>query len=546
MKRITICVLLILFLLTTKQYAQWEWYNPIPNTNGMRSTQILSDSVFIILDTHGNVFKTEDNGSSFNNITVYSDAFYPLIMKFTSINKGWFIGLLDYDKTILVSTNDGCKSYNLELEGNLTSIFFLNEYIGWIADSDTIYFTNNGGKNWEQLGNIESNFVKMYFLDNETGYAIAWGSWGYNAIYKTTDGGYNWTKIHNGEPVENYESIYFINDSLGYVCGSKSLGTTRGIIVNTSDGGNDWNLQEIYDYHNIYSIKFISESVGFFNGYGFGDGKWNVGISKTIDAGEVWNKVVTIPDDKNEFLVGELDIFENKKIVTVFGNNSIILSSEDSGNSWNALTKNIFKELIGNENQNFKSICFPTENVGFLSTEKAIFKTVDAGLNWSLIKESNLNHISACDELNIWAVGDNANIIRSKDGGDTWEKIIIDIYDFNSFNWDKVEVINENEIIIFGSIWIEDMYSGGYYISSILKTIDSGENWVFATVNGTYSRIDDVFFLSKMKGWAIGNHIIHTSDGGHTWKKIDNFSDYIGLNCIYFHSDLLGFSAGFG
>ncbi len=106
----------------------------------------------------------------------------------------------------------------------------------------------------------------VYFLNENVGYAGAEG-----ISYKTTNGGNNWFGIRTKSP--DLHGIYFINENTGYAVGS------NGTIIKTTNGGgdpigieyvgntvpNDYSLFQNYPnpFNPVTKIKFSVPHNGF-------------------------------------------------------------------------------------------------------------------------------------------------------------------------------------------------------------------------------------------------------------------------------------------
>lgn len=83
----------------------------------------------------------------------------------------------------------------------------------------------------------------------------------------------------------------------------------------------------------------------------------------------------------------------------------------------------------------------------------------------------------------------------------------------------------------------------------VIHTTDGGANWDFQNT-GVRKRIDDLFFLNKMKGWALsiysedtvyGSYVLSTTNGGITWNRDSlSFPSHY-LHSIQFLDSLRGF-----
>ena len=107
--------------------------------------------------------------------------------------------------------------------------------------------TIDGGNSWvNQYSFFYHNYdADIYFVNEQKGFAINgyFGSYGY--LYYTTNGGLNWNENHDIQYLVN--SIKFVNSNTGYML---ALGYDNEIqLSKTINGGVNWIL------HNINSTK---------------------------------------------------------------------------------------------------------------------------------------------------------------------------------------------------------------------------------------------------------------------------------------------------
>ncbi|HYO50949.1 MAG TPA: YCF48-related protein [Chloroflexia bacterium] len=57
---------------------------------------------------------------------------------------------------------------------------------------------------------------------------------------------------------------------------------------------------------------------------------------------------------------------------------------------------------------------------------------------------------------------------------------------------------------------------------SIIHTTDTGRTWTYQ-FSGLNDALNDVFFLDSQHGWATGNAMLYTTDGGQNWIEADSF-----------------------
>jgi photosystem II stability/assembly factor-like uncharacterized protein len=163
----------------------------------------------------------------------------------------------------------------------------------------------------------------------------------------------------------------------------------------------------------------------------------------------------------------------------------------------------------------------------------AIIKTTDGGQNWTVSQTNTTSlilKIFSLDAQLVIATGYDGLILRSTDGGETFEQIQsgvgtgIDLW--------GVQIVNDT----LG--WI----CGNY--ETLLKTTDAGLSWqsVTAGLNQHYWSLD---FLNENFGMiACGNgFVLKTTDGGNNWIQIET-SDTRALYSIYIIDSLHIAAAG--
>ncbi|MBN2403512.1 MAG: YihY family inner membrane protein [Spirochaetes bacterium] len=229
-------------------------------------------------------------------------------------NQGWIVG----KNGLFLFTSDKGKSWELKKFGNfgLNDIHMLDENNGFItADNGYLLFT---GDNWEKLeikewNDINVNLKSISFYNN---YGIITGERG--LIITTNDNGktWEWKNIPEAKvkkTITNINSAHFINkDQIILAC-------DEGIILFSNDSGETWEKKK-YSDTNYYSISFIDKSTGYLAG---SKGM----IVFTVDGGQNWRK-----KDLSIGNINSLKIFNNT--IWAFGDNGMILRSIDNGITW--------------------------------------------------------------------------------------------------------------------------------------------------------------------------------------------------------------------
>lgn len=132
--------------------------------------------------------------------------------------------------TLLVKTTDGgqhwipISNYRFRWE---TDMFFLDEHHGWVSntkgpssfwpDYANVYGTTDGGVTWTCLDTLKEvlHLSSIFFVDDRLGWVAS-----PNKIYQTTDGGNTWVCQFSPEDVFlGFRGIFFVDDTYGWALG---------------------------------------------------------------------------------------------------------------------------------------------------------------------------------------------------------------------------------------------------------------------------------------------------------------------------------------
>ena len=230
------------------------------------------------------------NGTFVDEYTGWSAEFYPgRICKTTDSGLNW----------VLQKDSSGVWIYDIE---------FINTLHGWVLGEKVIershflWRTTDGGNSWEEIS-IPGLYITSFF-DSCKGFA------GGDSIYLTTDGGESW-QPQTIEPGARFgvTDIYFVDEKYGWAVGISSEIIDAGIILNTTDGGQTWQVHR-HPTLSGSSIYFLNRHHGCI----VGDLAWGEAIMMTQDGGENWNfyypgspvlRDVVFTDDNTGWTVGD-------------------------------------------------------------------------------------------------------------------------------------------------------------------------------------------------------------------------------------------------
>lgn len=148
-----------------------------------------------------------------------------------------------------------------------------------------------------------------------------------------------------------------------------------------------------------------------------------------------------------------------------------------------------------------------------------------------------LRFLSFADSLNGWAAGEAGTIIRTTDGGDSWEiqnstvqTFIMDIFFVDkNYGW----ALTLRDVFPFNSV--------------LLKTTNGGNEWMANDLSDSLGVVRTIFFFDSLNGFAGGSGILLTSDGGSTWTETEIDSNMVSdfpIHRFKFYSRQFGYACG--
>ena len=226
--------------------------------------------------------------------------------------------------------------------------------------------------------------------------------------------------------------------------------------------------------------------------------------------------------------------------------------TEDGGGSWNNISDGFFGGSIGavavsEWDPNVIYVGGGEKTVrGNVSHGDGMWKSNDRGKTWKHIglKDSrhiprvrihpkNPNLVYAAVMGHLYGPNEERGVFRSKDGGETWEKIL---FVNNEVGAVDLAMDPTNARVLYASFWRVkrtpySLESGGEG-SSIWKSTDGGDNWTEITRNkglpkGTIGISGvSVSPVNPDRVWAIieadNGGVFRSNDGGESWTKVND------------------------
>lgn len=236
------------------------------------------------------ILNTSDAGISWNMIATGSLNSLSSIL-FIDSNTGWIVNeSRPYPDTniILHTSNAGQDWIQQNISwGYLRDIYFIDSNTGiivggenFMGTSEIILKTNDGGVTWtEKQAGSDASLRRIYFINADSGFVVGGrhsgsGRSGRGVLLRTVDAGDNWLidsvllNITDNFLWSSFKDLYFSNYMNGTIVGScfSPQGAYEGIILKTSDGGQNWDQQYFQDINSFSGIFFIDTNNGWIVG----------------------------------------------------------------------------------------------------------------------------------------------------------------------------------------------------------------------------------------------------------------------------------------
>lgn len=289
----------------------------------------------------------------------------------------------------------------------------------------------------QQDSGTEHMLNDIYFSDENIGYAVGGDRYFEGTLLKSVDAGQSWNEILIDNLDKTIFDITFLDDGRGMLSAFDSK------IVRSDTAGDEWLLEQLQTeptWFPMRSVEFFGDIGLLVGGIGFRDGF----ISRSADGGQTWTAM------HHDFEFRSIS-WKNESEVFVCGY-GVLLRSFDSGQSW---------EPVDLEGDLFTDIQFVSEDIGYMTGHQgSILKSIDGGTTWEKLRNANRPIQRRQRFEALWFFNENDGIVvgekgvfwRTRDGGENWSEADLGIEEkLNSVfcvNSSTCYVVGENGIII--------------------------------------------------------------------------------------------------
>jgi len=309
--------------------------------------------------------------------------------------------------------------------------------------------------------------------------------------------------VYNSSPTTVQLNTLFCIDSLTCWAAGDS-----GIVLQTTNGGADWIVQDLGVLETIRSIFFLNDSLGWAVSSKLSD-PYGSFIHKTTNGGNLW-QTEFFPIE-NAFLQTVYFIDSLVGWVGGSGNPSTFYGTTDGGLTWNIprFDSSLYSTLPVTSFK-FYSPQYAFASGGAHDLVGVIWSTKDSGQTWLAVPmgPEPLQELQFIDSLTIVGVGGDfefgTGIARSTDGGDSWtytEPGFFGVCTGLSFRTDYEGwgTLGPQEQFIFSN--------------------DSGRTWITTGTVDTFT-VYDVVFTDSLHGFAVGDNGDYDYDSTYDHRGI--------------------------
>lgn len=347
------------------------------------------------------------------------------------------------------------------------------------AASATEDLSNNPKWKVSKSGTVtDKNLRAVYFVDAWNGWAAGDGG----MLYQTNDGGKQWNEIRSAAiagKVVDVNKIYFINESKGWMLADTRASKNddpQTVLLATEDGGQIW--QNI-PMPNVTSFYFANEKKG-----------WAVGkngtMLKTTDGGIRWkqvenlNRLLGLPTESAASNFGFSDIyFLNSDVGWAVGNFYTKVSANIGG---------LFMTMDGGETWQRIPLAIQRKTPSTRFTKGRLqtvrFSNISNGTITGEIEEGSEKYFFTLKTVN---------------GGETWEQTRVPAG--AAFN---TQFVDDARGWTAAATARAETSGHTVYDTVLFHTANGGKSWEPDYV-AHGQQIRSVFFISRMRGWAVGD-----------------------------------------
>ncbi|OFY69589.1 MAG: hypothetical protein A3G23_11170, partial [Bacteroidetes bacterium RIFCSPLOWO2_12_FULL_37_12] len=406
---------------------------------------------------------------------------------------------------------------------------FVSDVKGYLVKNNgEIYNTSDGGKIWSLLLSVPSmpsgsvintiTLAQSNLTPSEMSICIAGNKGEIHALTpesSTENPSQPWIDASSNITPPALNSVFMTDNSKGYAGGN------GGTLLRTTNSGTNWKILTPSAKVNLEKIYFSDYNTGYAIAEGgtklFGIST-DASVNDEVDFREIYNV------SSDQILLKDLKVLPDRILITATGGK--LVNVPTSGGARTIIT-------VATTNDVFTAIDAIGTNAFIAGNNGNIYGTTDLN-SWESktnIKPPIINDAVMVNSSVGYAVGVGGSILKTKDGGKTWDTQTLGTGTGQELN--AVYFTGENNGIAVGENGV------------ILKTTNGGTSWNLITPPVTTFQLNDVHFTGANLGIIAGNggKLLRTMNGGDTWNVVSSGTTN-DLNTVYLFDNGFGIAGG--
>jgi photosystem II stability/assembly factor-like uncharacterized protein len=513
----------------------WRWQNPLPQGNPVQGIAFPTATGGWFVADAGTVMHSADGGITWKSQRAGTSAALNAVA-FVGPRTGWVVGA----SGVIRRTTDGGAHWLRQRSGTnlaLYAVAFADSRHGWVVgDRGLILRTVNGGKTWtkRQVGNRSDPLRSVACA----GLRRAWAAGDSNLMVRTVDGGVTWKTVRTGLYWENdLCDVTFTSATAGWLLANYSnTEEPAGTLLRTTDGGRRWRRQTWAGLGSSVS-RFQEAAFGAGGSFGVVTGARldpdtldeTPVVLRSRDGGETWTDVSGSIDATPAALA--VTPADRAVVATEAGP---LRCSDDQCTTWSTVGS------AAGSGAQLMAVDFVDGQHGWAVGDHGQIVVTADGSTWrdqASGTTKGLRDVAFTDDQRGWAVGEDV-VLRTQDGGTNWTA-----HDVGAqATWECAVFADPQLGWLAGNSWSA---GGQRWVPVVLRTEDGGASWSPGALPASRGVVKALCFLDADRGWAVGQAVWRTRDGGRTWVRLPwTGGTAPELRDVVFRSPTVGFAVG--